>query len=72
MDISGVVTELDSKNATLPNSLEDALRDLEKDEELTTVLGREFVGKYVRLKMLEVGESRSQVTPWEIESYLDV
>ncbi len=72
MDISGVVTELDSKNATLPNSLEDALRDLEKDEELTTVLGREFVGKYVRLKMLEVDESRSQVTPWEIESYLDV
>lgn len=72
MDIRVVIAELDDRNASLPNSLEDAICDLVKDDELTNVLGQEFIGKYIRMKSLEVVESRSRVTSWELESYLDV
>ena len=72
MDIRGVIAELDDRNASLPNSLDDAICDLEKDDELKNVLGQEFARKYIRMKTLEVIESRSRVTSWELESYLDV
>ena len=50
MDIRLLCLKLDDRNASLPNSLEDAICDLVKDDELTNVLGQEFIGKYIRMK----------------------
>lgn len=54
----------------LPETLADALDELEKDSFVTNVLGEKFVQRYVAEKRKEWEEFRRQVTGWELDRYL--
>jgi glutamine synthetase len=59
---------------TLPGSLLDATRELERDAVLRDAFGRgrdeDYVDYYVRVKREEWHRYHEQVTPWEIREYL--
>ncbi len=55
----------------LPTSLRQALDELKKDKLLQGVLGKHLFERYMDVKTKEWDEFRKQVTPWEIETYLD-
>ena len=55
----------------LPTSLRQALDELKKDKLLQGVLGKHLFERYIDVKTKEWDEFRKQVTPWEIETYLD-
>ncbi|MEN9258405.1 MAG: type III glutamate--ammonia ligase [Gloeomargarita sp. SRBZ-1_bins_9] len=55
----------------LPGNLLDALRALEQDTTLTSLLGEAFVRAYLKVKHQEWQEFCRQVTPWERETTLD-
>lgn len=54
----------------LPETLGEALLELEKDEFLTGVLGRHLTRKYLEAKYKEWSAYCSQITEWEIDRYL--
>ncbi len=54
----------------LPENLKDAIKELKKDELLTSVLGEHTFAKYVEAKTIEWDEYRKLVTDWEIKKYL--
>jgi glutamine synthetase len=60
----------------LPANLLDATRELECDETLRAALGdcgsEDYVDYYVRIKQREWQEAHEQVTPWELERYLQL
>ncbi len=60
----------------LPANLLDATRELERDEILRAALGdcgsEDYVDYYVRVKQREWQEAHEQVTPWELERYLQL
>jgi glutamine synthetase len=56
----------------LPDSLADALRELEADEVLKDALGPVTYNTFIRAKWSEVEEYRTKVTDWELERYLEV
>jgi glutamine synthetase len=60
----------------LPANLLDATRELERCEVLRTALGRtpdgDYLDYYVRVKRREVQTAHEQITPWEIERYLQL
>jgi len=58
--------------ATLPATLEEAIKELEKDEVLREMLKEHAYQAFVRAKMTEWDEYRIQVTRWELERYLQV
>ena len=72
LDLAKVINELENDEVSLPMSLGEALRELEQDDQLEKILGQEFIRHYIRLKSQEIKESQSDVTPWEIASYIDV
>jgi len=55
---------------SLPGNLHEAIRELEKDEFVKSVLGKHLAANYIEGKRKEWNEYRSQVTDWEIEKYL--
>ncbi len=55
----------------LPGTLGEALDELEKDEVICAALGDHVLSHYVEAKREEWDEYRTQVTPWEVERYLD-
>jgi glutamine synthetase len=55
----------------LPTSLGEALAALEDDDVITAALGSGLVELIVAAKTIEWERYRRQVTPWEIETYLD-
>ena len=55
----------------LPATLLDALRLLEKNRELRSGMGDEFVDSYIKLKMQEWGEYTSHLSDWERKNTLD-
>lgn len=55
---------------SLPADLGEALMEFERDEYLKTVLGKHITEKYIEAKRAEWADYRSQVTSWEIDSYL--
>lgn len=55
---------------TLPTNLQDALRELERDEFVIQVLGRKTAESYIRAKKAEWQQYTEQVTAWELEQYL--
>lgn len=57
---------------TLPHSLRQALKELKKDDVVAGALGPLTHGKYLEAKMKEWDSYRLQVTPWEIERYLEI
>jgi glutamine synthetase len=63
---------LTSKNIDiLPTSLWNALSALKKDKLLREALGEHLFERYIDVKTKEWDEFRLQVTPWEIDMYLD-
>ncbi|MCL6610114.1 MAG: type I glutamate--ammonia ligase [Peptococcaceae bacterium] len=55
---------------SLPGSLEEALRELEKDGVIAGALGPHVMQRYMEAKRIEWDRYRVQVHPWEIEEYL--
>ncbi|NLG02593.1 MAG: type I glutamate--ammonia ligase [Clostridia bacterium] len=55
---------------SLPVTLYDAVKELEKDELMRSVLGEHIYHKYIDAKLREWNEYRTQVTQWEIDEYL--
>ncbi len=58
------------KIASLPGTLEEALKELEQDEVIAEALGEHTFRRYLEAKRLEWDEYRIQVTPWELDRYL--
>jgi glutamine synthetase len=64
--------ELERRNVgVLPDNLRDALDALEADEVVIEALGDHLAERFIEAKRLEWREYRGQVTPWEIEQYLE-
>jgi glutamine synthetase len=57
---------------TLPGTLEEALRELERDEVLRETLGEHVYEAFLRAKQREWDDYRVQVTRWEVERYLEI
>jgi len=57
---------------TLPASLADSLEELKKDKLIQEVLGKHLYERYLDVKHKEWSEFSQQVTPWEIDTYLDI
>lgn len=54
----------------LPRTLKDAVDELEKDEFIQQVLGKDLVEKIIRARRKEYQAYSMQVTDWEITNYL--
>lgn len=57
--------------ASLPGSLAEAMRELEKDTLIKDALGSEIYEAFERAKWSEIDEHRTRVSDWEIERYLE-
>lgn len=56
---------------TLPGTLAEALNELEEDGVIQGALGEDITEALLRARRAEWGEYRIQVTPWELERYLE-
>ena len=56
---------------TLPGTLKEALDELSRDEIVREALGEHVYDWFVEAKMSEWEEYRKQVSPWELERYLE-
>ncbi len=60
----------------LPANLLDATRELERSDVLRAALGRtpdgDYVDYFVQVKRREVQAAHEQITPWELERYLQL
>jgi glutamine synthetase len=56
---------------TLPGTLDEALDELEQDEVVRRALGPSITETMLRARRAEWDEYRIQVTPWELERYLE-
>jgi len=56
----------------LPTSLWKALGALKKDKLIRNALGEHLFERYVDVKTQEWDQFRQQVTPWELDTYLDI
>ena len=63
---------MSKKVDVLPTSLWEALNELKKDKLIQEVLGGHLLERYIAIKTKEWDEFKTQVTPWEINKYLDV
>ncbi|MBU0527530.1 glutamine synthetase family protein [Candidatus Micrarchaeota archaeon] len=61
----------DMKINTLPDSLQSALREFKRDDVIRDALGKHTFEKYIEAKTKEWDSYKLQVTPWEIENYLE-
>jgi len=74
--VSGNVFNLSEEERTslgieaLPGTLAEAIAEMETDEFIKDVLGKEIADKYIDAKKKEWNEYRLQVSEWEIERYL--
>lgn len=53
----------------LPATLDEALRELQRDEVICDVLGHEVLERFLEAKAIEWDEYSKQVTPWELRRY---
>ncbi len=56
---------------SLPGSLTEAMRELDKDIVIKDALGAEIYAAFERAKWAEIDEYRTRVSDWEIERYLE-
>jgi glutamine synthetase len=56
----------------LPTSLKEALDELRKNTLLQDVLGKHLYERYMDVKTKEWNQFKNQVSPWEIDTYLDI
>ncbi|MCR5591463.1 MAG: glutamine synthetase family protein [Lachnospiraceae bacterium] len=59
-----------SSAATLPEDLKEAICELGNDDVIVDALGRDFMKYYTKVKRAEWRAFLSEVTQWEIDSYL--
>lgn len=64
-------SRVERKIDVLPTSLAEALDALSADQLLREALGEHLFERYIDVKRREWGEFKKQVTPWEIDTYLD-
>jgi glutamine synthetase len=65
-------TELERRNVgVLPDNLKDAVDALEADDVVIDALGDHLAERFIAAKRLEWLEYRGQVTPWELDQYLE-
>ncbi|MCL5959873.1 MAG: glutamine synthetase family protein [Chloroflexi bacterium] len=57
------------QDPVLPQSLGDAVRAFETDEDLVAALGKSFAQEYTAIKRLEVARFNQYVTDWEFNEY---
>ncbi len=57
--------------ARLPETLKEAINELEKDALMKDALGEEFLAEYVEAKKAEWKEYLEEVTDWEVRKYLN-
>jgi glutamine synthetase len=58
------------KIISLPESLSEALLEIENSEFMKAALGQELWENYLKEKHREWDLYRTQVTPWEVERYM--
>jgi glutamine synthetase len=64
--------ELERRNVgLLPDNLKDAISAFEADEVVLDALGDTLAERFLEVKVLEWKEYRAQVTPWEVDQYLE-
>lgn len=59
------------KYETLPTSLEKAVKELEKDELITEILGEHVMSEFIALKKKEIQEYCMHISQWEHDHYLE-
>ncbi len=65
--------ELERRNVgLLPDNLKDAVEALRHDDVVLDALGDHLAERFVEAKRLEYRDYRRQVTPWELEHYLEL
>lgn len=65
-------SELERRNVGLvPDNLKDAVEALRHDDVVVDALGDHLAERFVEAKLLEYRDYRRQVTPWELEHYLE-
>lgn len=57
---------------TLPYSLWQAIKELKKDAVIQEALGKHTYERYIEAKTREWDEYRLEVTPWELNKYLEI
>ena len=62
--------EINDKKETMPDNLFEAIRAMENDDMIESVLGTEVFRRYSALKKAEWNRYREQITNWEINEYL--
>ncbi|MFO8059773.1 MAG: type I glutamate--ammonia ligase, partial [Bacillota bacterium] len=63
--------QLDAKHIrSLPQSLEEALDELENSDLIAGTLTAHLVSRFIEAKRIEWDEYRSQVHQWEVDRYL--
>lgn len=62
--------EISDKKETMPDNLFEAIRAMENDDMIESVLGTEVFRRYSALKKAEWNRYREQITNWEINEYL--
>ncbi|MGN0384499.1 MAG: glutamine synthetase family protein [Lachnospiraceae bacterium] len=62
--------EWNDKKETMPDNLYEAIRAMENDEMIESVLGTDVFRRYSALKKAEWNRYREQITNWEINEYL--
>jgi glutamine synthetase len=55
----------------LPLSIARAVDELKKDEVVKMAIGKHSVDRFIQAKMSEFDDYRMQITPWEINKYLE-
>jgi len=55
----------------LPFSIKRSVEELGKDEVVRAALGKHTYDNFVQAKLAEFDDYRMQITPWEIEKYLE-
>ena len=63
-------TRRDNGIHCLPDTLKDALEEMEKDALILDVLGQHVADHYIKGKMKEWDEYQTRVSSWELEKYL--
>lgn len=63
---------ISKKIDTLPSSLFEAILELKNNRLIQSVLGEHLYKRYIDIKTKEWNVFKMQVTPWEIEKYIDI
>jgi len=58
--------------ANLPGSLVEAIEELKKDEVIKKAISQHTLDRFINAKKIEINEQKTEVTPRELERYLDL